>query len=114
MLVKFGLSTVITKCDSNVPISEAESKTIIFITGYAGHQLINKVAKCDICARPKCCSFVMHQRIREYMAEVYKALKPHNAYACERYEVCGTYTNRRMVYTSVNDKLRTDKDSSGH
>lgn len=51
MLVKFGLSTVITECDSNnVSISEAEGKTIIFIAGYVGHQLItNKVAKCDIC-----------------------------------------------------------------
>ena len=49
IVVKAGLSDVVTECDIDVSISDVECKSLLFIAGYVGFKLVNNVVSCDLC-----------------------------------------------------------------
>jgi hypothetical protein len=44
-----GLFDVITECDIDVDVSDAESKSLIFVAGYIAYKLVKNVVRCDLC-----------------------------------------------------------------
>jgi hypothetical protein len=44
-----GLCDVITECDTSVCISEAESKSLIFIAGFVAYKLVTNNIICELC-----------------------------------------------------------------